>query len=215
MQALIIGAGNFGMTIATEMAAKKCEVVVIDNHAHKLDDIKDQVAQVIVGDATDKDLLAKFARNMDIVIVSLGEIIDASVLITHHLKELGVKRIIAKAASQDHGKILKIIGAHQVVFPERDEAIRLVQSLVAPDVLEVVRLSDDFNFVEVAVPKEFVSKSIQELDLRKKYGFQILAIKNPLTDTTKVMPPPDYKFQANDVMIILGDTSEMEELGKK
>ncbi|MCB9799127.1 MAG: TrkA family potassium uptake protein [Candidatus Omnitrophica bacterium] len=210
MQVLVIGAGNFGATVAVQMAAKKCEVVVIDNDSEKLAEIKDHVGQVIVGDATDKSLIEKFSKEMDVVVVSLGEIIDASILITHHLKEAGVKRIIAKAASRDHGQILKIIGATQVVFPERDEAIRLVTNLISPHVLDVVKLSEDLNLVEVAVPESFVGKSMRNMDLRKKYGIQILAIKNPLDGSTQVLPSPDYIFQADDIIIVIGELEGLD-----
>ncbi|PIQ85550.1 MAG: potassium uptake system protein [Candidatus Omnitrophica bacterium CG11_big_fil_rev_8_21_14_0_20_45_26] len=215
MKALVIGAGNFGATVAVEMAAKECEVVLIDIDQEKLDDLKDNVGQVVIGNAKDRDLLEKFARDMDVVVVSLGDIVDASVLVTHHLKDLGTKRIIAKAISDDHGKILKIIGAHQVVFPERDEAIRLVSSLVSPDVLDVVRLSEDKSVVEVAVPQEFIGKSIEALDLRNRYGFHVLAVKNPLKGNLKVVPEPKYQFQPDDVMIVVGEDDQITKLRQK
>ncbi len=215
MEALVIGAGNFGRTVAVEMAAKKCEVVVIDNDAETLDDIKDNVGQVIVGDATDKDLLDKFAKGMDIVIVALGGKIDASVLITHHLKELGVKRILAKATSEDHGKILKIVGAHQVIFPEKDEAVRLVRSIVFPDVLDLIRVSEQLGVVEIAAPEEFMGKAIGELELRKKYGIQILAVQNPLSGQSEILPKPDYVFRPDDIMVVLGIPDDLMKFEKK
>lgn len=204
MQALVIGAGNFGATVAVELGAKKSEVVVIDVDAGKLDDIKDQVGQVIVGDATDKDLLDKFAKDTDIVVVSLGERVDASVLIVHHLKEIGAKKIIAKASSSDHGKILKIVGADQVVFPEKDEAVRLVRNLVTPDVLDLIRLSDQIGVIEIAAPDRFIGKAISELDMRKKYGVQVLAVQNPLSGKSEILPNPAYVFQPDDIMVVLG-----------
>jgi len=215
MQVLVIGAGNFGATVAVEMAAKKCEVIVIDTKAEKLDDIKDLVGQVIVGDATDKDLLDKFAKDMDIVVVSLGTVVDASVLIVHHLKEMGTKRVIAKASSVDHGKILKIVGANKVVFPEKDEAIRLVRSLVYPDVLDLIRLSDQVGVVEIAVPESFTGKAIKDLELRKKYGVQVIAVQNPLSGKSEVLPGPAYVFKPDDIMVALGVPDDLIRLEKK
>jgi trk system potassium uptake protein TrkA len=215
MQALVIGAGNFGATVAAEMTAQKCEVVVIESNAERADDIKDKVSQVIVGDATDKDLLKKFAQDMDLAVISLGDRVDASVLITLHLKELGMRRIIAKVTSVDHGKILRILGAHQIVFPERDEAIRLVSSLVSPSVLDLVKISDDLNVVEIAVPDDFVNKSIANLNLRKKFGLQILAIKNSLDGKVNVSPPAEYTFRPDDVMIVIGDTGSLKRIEER
>jgi trk system potassium uptake protein len=215
MQALVIGAGNFGSTVAVEMAAKKNEVIVIDIDAEKLDDIKDRVGQVIVGDATDAHLLDKFSAGMDIIIVSLGERVDASVLIVHHLKEIGAKRIIAKATTVDHAKILKIVGATQVVNPEKDEAIRLVRSIVFPDVLDVIRLSDQVGVVEVAAPEGFIGKAIKDLELRKKYRLQVLAIQNPLSGKSEILPSPDYVFKADDIMVVLGVPDDLMKFEKK
>ncbi|OGW77780.1 MAG: hypothetical protein A2Z83_04225 [Omnitrophica bacterium GWA2_52_8] len=209
LQALVIGAGNFGATVALEMAAKGCEVVVIDNDHEHLDDLRDKVGRAILGDATDKMLLEKFVKGMDVVVVSLGEKVDASVLITHHLHEMGMKRIITKATSKDHGEILKIIGAHEVVFPERDEAIRLVSTLVSPNIVDMIKISEDFNVVEAAVPQEFIGKKIKDLDVRKKHGIQVLAIKNALSGKVNVLPDPAYAFQADDIMIVIGDPENL------
>lgn len=215
MQVLVVGAGNFGATVAQELGRKGCEVIVIDNDPQHADDIKDHVAQVIIGDATDKDLLLKFAKNVELAIVSLGEKVDASVLITHSLKEMGLRRIIAKATSVDHGKILKIIGATQVVFPERDEAVRLVTSLVTSNVLDFVKLSEEYNLVELAVPTEFLKKTIGELDLRRKYGFHIIALKNALDGTMKLLPDPEYAFRPDDIMVVIGDEAALDEIRKR
>ena len=211
-QALVIGAGNFGFTIAAELATKDCEVIVIEQNAERAQDIKDKVMQVVVADATHKDVLTKFGKGVDVAIVSLGDKVDSSILVTHFLKEIGVKRIIAKATSGDHAKVLKIVGATQTVFPERDEAMRLGTSLVTPDVLDLIHLSDEFNIVEIAVPDDFLKKSIKSLDLRKKFGFQILAIKNPLDGKVDILPAPDYQFRPDDVMVVIGDTASLERI---
>jgi len=215
MKALEIGAGSFGSNIATVMAEKRCEVVLIDMDENRLDDFKDKVHHAIVGDATDRSLLEKFVKDMDVAIISLGEKIDSSVLIALHLKELNCRRIIAKAASREHGKILKMIGVHQVVFPERDEARRLVNELVSPEIVDLMKLSEDLNIIEVAVPEEFIGKSVRELDLRQRYGLQLLATKNPLKNESKVLPAADYKFSPDDVMIVIGDSESLKKIRSK
>lgn len=210
--ALVIGAGNFGFTLATELAKRNRETVVIDTDPDKAQDIKHLVSRVIVADASDREVLEEFAKDADMAVVCLGEKVDSSILITHFLKEIGVKRIIAKATSVDHGKILKVIGANEVVFPERDEAIRLATSLVSTNVLDLFHISEEFNIVEIAVPKEFVGKTICELDLRKKYQLQILGVKNPLTGKVNLLPISDYLFQADDILIVVGDTSNLAKI---
>jgi len=210
--ALVIGAGNFGFTLATELAKRNRETVVIDTDPDKAQDIKHLVSRVIVADASDREVLEEFAKDADMAVVCLGEKVDSSILITHFLKEIGVKRIIAKATSVDHGKILKVIGANEVVFPERDEAIRLATSLVSTNVLDLFHISEEFNIVEIAVTKEFVGKTICELDLRKKYQLQILGVKNPLTGKVNLLPISDYLFQADDILIVVGDTSNLAKI---
>lgn len=211
---LVIGAGNFGFTLATELAKRNRETVVIDTDQAKAQDIKHLVSRVIVADASDRDVLEEFAKDADMAIVCLGEKVDSSILITHFLKELGVKRIIAKATSLDHGKILKIVGANEVVFPERDEAIRLAASLVSSSVLDLFHISEDLNIVEIAVPAEFLNKTIRELDFRRRFKLQILGVKNPMTGKVNLLPAADYAFQADDVLIVVGDTSALDKIEK-
>lgn len=212
--ALVIGAGNFGGTLAAELTSKNCEVTVIDVDHDRIQEIKDVVTAAVEADGTQKDVLQRFAVDVDIAVVSLGDKIDTSILATHFLKELGVKKIIAKAASVDHAKVLRIVGAAQVVLPEMDQARRLAASLVQPDILDYIKLSDEFNMVELAVPDDFIKKSIQDLDLRRKFGLQILAIKNPLTDDVRILPPADYAFRPDDVMIVIGDVQSLDKLRK-
>lgn len=209
---LIVGAGHFGYTLATELAERGPEVVVIDNDPNRAEEIKSKVTQVVVADGTSKEVLARFGHDADVAVVAMGERIDASILATHFLKEIGVKRLISKATSVDHGRVLKLVGATQVVFPERDEAIRLATSLVTPNLLEFMQLSDDFNIVEVAVPNDFINKSIEQLDLRKEYGLQILAVQNPLDGKINVLPAPTYAFKPDDVMIVIGDKDALQKI---
>lgn len=212
---LVIGAGSFGSTAAVALAHQNCEVIVIDINAQKLNLVKSEVAQVIVGDSTNKELLEKFALKMDMVLVSLGEIIDASILTVLHLKELKIKKIIAKATTLEQEKVLKLIGAHQIVNPERDEALRLAKQLVSPNILDLMNFTEQLQIVELVVPESFFGKTLIELDVRNKYDMQILAVRNPLTNKSVVMPRPDYSFQADDIIIVIGDTDKIEKLSPK
>lgn len=215
-QVAVIGIGSFGSTLAAQLAEKKCEVLAIDINREKVDDIKDKVTQAVVADASDRNTLIELGvKDCDVACVSLGEKVDVSILVTLQLKELGVKRIISKASSEIHGRALKLVGATEVIFPEKDEAIRLANSLVNPDVLEFVKVSDEFNIIELAAPQQFFNHTIQELQLRKKYGVQVLAIRNPLDGSVNVVPSPEYKFRPDDVLIVIGETQALEKFTER
>lgn len=211
-QVLVIGLGSFGQELVSEFIAKDTDLVVIETDKVKAQQIQDRVSKVIIADATNKDILAEYAKDVDCAIVCLGDRIDSSILITHLLKELGVKKIIAKASSHEHGEILKVVGAHEVVFPERDMAKRIATSLVAPDMLEFIKLSEDFNIVEIAAPDKFIKHTLRSLELRSKWGIDILAIRNPLTGKVQVMPPADYELKPDDILIVLGEADAIRKI---
>lgn len=212
-QILVVGAGSFGSTLAMKLAERKCEVTVIDNDREKIQDIKDKVTQAIFADASDKHVLQQLGvKDVDVACVSLGERVDVSILVTLFLKELGVKRIIVKASSDDHKRALMLVGATQVVQPEKDEAERLSNSLVSPDVLEYLKVSDEFNIAEIAAQDEFFGKSLRDLKLRSKFGLQVLAIKNPLDGSVHMVPSPDYKIRPDDVLIVMGESQAIQKL---
>lgn len=215
-QVVVIGLGSFGSILAAALAEKKCHVLAVDSDREKIQDIKDKVTQAVVADASDREALEELGvKDFDVACVCVGEKIDVSILVTLHLKELGVKRIIAKATSDAHGRALTHVGATEIIFPEKDEAIHLANSLVTPDVLEMIRVSEEFNIVEVAAPEEFYQKSLKDLQLRKKYGIQVIATRNPLDGSVNVAPSPDYKIRPDDVLIVLGETQALEKFGQR
>ena len=209
---LITGLGHFGYSLVNELVNSPIGVIVIEEDQERADLVKDVVGQVIVANAANKDLLLKFAHNIDCAIVCISEKIDSSVLITYHLKAIGIKKIIAKATTTDHGEILKSIGADEIIYPEEEVAKRIARNLISPDILDVIKVSDEFDIIELPVPEKFFMKTISELQLRNKYRIDILAIKNPLTNQTKIMPPPDYKFSPDDVMIFIGASDSTNKL---
>lgn len=213
-QIAVIGLGNFGMTLATKLAEKKCQVLAVDVDKEKVQDVKDKVTQAVVADASERAALEELRiKDYDVACVSLGEKVDTSLLVTLHLKELGVKRIITKATSDAHGRALELVGATEIIFPEKDAAVRLASSLITPDVIDMIKVSEDFNIIEVAAPEQFYQKSLKETQLRKKYGIQVLAIRNPLDGSVNVVPSPDYKIRPDDVLIVIGETQALEKLG--
>lgn len=213
---VIIGTGNFGGTLATELSQRGCEVVVIDRDRNKIQDLKDKVTQAVVADAVDKGSLEELGvKDADAVVVSMGDRVEASVLITLYLKELGAKRIVAKANSQDHGKLLRAVGANEIVLPEQDQAIRLASNLLTPNVLDLLEIGGDYSIIEFEAPTSFYSKSLSDLALRREYGVQILAVSNPLSEKPMPLPYGDYVVRPDDVFIIMGENKKLEHLQKK
>jgi trk system potassium uptake protein TrkA len=146
------------------------------------------------------------------VIVSLGDRIDASVLVTLYLKELGVEEIIAKATTEDHGKILDRIGATTVVFPEREIAFRLARSLENVNVLDAIPLSPGVSILEFGPPNSFLGKSLKELDLRNRYGIQIVVIKELVPENLVIVPHPDHKIKESDILVGIGKDEDFQKL---
>ncbi len=213
--ALIIGLGQFGLTLVEELSKKGWELIVIDNDQEKAQQVKDLAHQIIITDAANKEILKKFATQVEMTIVCSGEKIDNSVLITYYLKEIGVKRILAKASSKEHGEILKAVGADEILFPERETAQRLALSLTSPDIMEIIKLSNNFDIVEASAPDSFIGKTIKELALRNKYQIDVLAIKNALTGNLIIMPPAEHKFNPDDIMVVIGGIESIEKLNLK
>jgi len=174
----VIGLGNFGFHAAKALYEDRHEVVAIDTDKARVQAIDAFSTEAVVLDATEKDALKALGlEHMDAVIVSTGTKISTSILICLHLQEQGVKKILAKALDEDHGKILKRVGATEIIHPEKDMAIRVARGLSRPNVLDFIPLAEDFDLVQVAPPKEFVGSSLRELNLRSKYNVHVIAIK--------------------------------------
>lgn len=209
----IIGLSNFGFYISKYLAQHGFEVMAMDADESKIEKVKHFVPKAIIIDATDKDALESLGIvDFDVVIVSLGDRIDASVLVTLYLKELGVKEIIAKASTEDHGKILDRIGATTVVFPEREVAFRLARSLENVNVLDAIPLSPGVSILEFGPPISFLGKSLKELDLRNRYGIQVVVIKELVPENIVIVPHPDHKIKESDVLVGIGKDEDFQKL---
>lgn len=213
-QFVVIGLGNFGYNVAVRLAQIGHEVLAIDSSDERIDDIKDHVTQAVVADAKDKAALSDLITNaMSAAVVSLGDDIEASVLCVLYLKEIGVKRIIGKATSVDHGKILEAIGTAEVIYPERDAAVRLAEKLNAPtSVLDYIELSPEYGIVDVATPDDFVGKTLKMLHLPKEHGVLVIAVRNVLKNDIQIMPSADYKFEPDSVVTVIGKYENLNKL---
>ena len=213
-QFVVIGLGNFGFTVASRLAQIGHQVLAADSNAVRVEHIKDAVTQAVVIDAKDKNALAEVVSDaIDAAVVGLGDSVEASLLCVLYLKELGVKRIIAKASSDDHGRILESIGTSEVIYPERDSALRLAEKLNAPtSVIDYIELSPDYSIIDVATPDDFVGKTLKQLQLPKKQGILVIAVRNVMKDGIQLLPPADYVFEPDSIMTVIGRYEDLNKL---
>jgi trk system potassium uptake protein len=218
-QFAVIGLGRFGSSVAKTLSEKGYQVLAIDIADDKVQDYSEIVAQAVCVDATDeKALKAVGVDSVDVVIVSVGNNIEASVLITLVLKEMGIKEVVAKAVTEEQGKVLEKVGADKIVFPERDMGIRVANSLTSPKVSEHIDLSSNVSIIEIKAPKDFVGKSLKLLSVRVKYGLNIVAIKSTDdvgAESINPTPEADYKIKALDKLMVVGPNENIEKLKQK
>lgn len=212
-QFAIIGIGNFGYYLATHLYEKGYEVLAIDKDANRVQEIKDGVSQAIVADATNRKILEPLGiKEMDAVVVCIGSVLSDSILVTLNLKDAGVKRILAKAISDAHGRILQKIGASEVFFPERDLAISLAERLHNPNMLDYLPFLEGYSIIELAPSKKFTGKTLRELDLINRYGVQIIAIKELIPERLNLIPTGNSIMKDSDILVLLGSNEGLEKL---
>ncbi|MBM3285009.1 MAG: TrkA family potassium uptake protein [Candidatus Aminicenantes bacterium] len=209
----IIGLGSFGSNIARTLYTKGHEVLAIDRDREKIEEAKSFSSHAVLMDSADKESLeAVGIKEMDIVVVSLGPEMEASILSVLHLHELGIKRIVAKALTEDHAKILDAVGATEVIYPEKDMAIRTALRLTNPNVLECLPLMSGVSIQEIAPPEKFIGKSLKQLGLRNKYGVEVIAVRELVPERTIYVPGADFVIKDSDVLIVMGDEKQLEKL---
>ena len=209
----VIGLGNFGFNVAKTLHENGHEVVGIDRNKERAQRLQRYSSQTIIADATDKSILETVGfKDMDAVVVSLGDDLSSSILVTLFLRDTGVKNIIVKIMSEDHGRALEKIGATEIVFPERDTAVKLAKSLSSPNILDYLPLSPEYSIMEVAPPKEFIGKSLAQLHLRSKFNVSVIAVKELIPDRMTINPTADFVVKDSDILIVLGKRKDIEKL---
>jgi trk system potassium uptake protein TrkA len=212
----VIGLGTFGFHVAKTLYQEGHDVLGIDKDKEKVQKAKEFVTQAVMIDATNKENLKTLdLEKMDAVIVSTGELISHSILITLYLKELKVENILVKAVSEDHGSVLEKIGASDTIFPERDTAIKLAKNLSTPNILDYLPLAEDYAIAEWAPAKEVIGKSLAQSELRTNYHIQVMAIREVLPGRTVLAPGPDFIIKDTDILIIMGRQKDIEQLKGK
>ena len=225
-QFAVIGLGRFGSSVAKTLSEKGKDVIGIDSSEQIVQDMSEVLSQSVCADARDdKALKALGIQNIDVVIVAIGDL-EASILITLTLKEMGIKEIVAKAVTEDHKKVLEKIGATRIVMPERDMGQRMANVLITPKVLDHINLSADSSIVEIVSPPDFVGKSLRELEIRVRYGVNVIAIKRITKSLSakgeakeeekiEVAPQADEIIKAKDILVIIGANDKIEKLKRK
>lgn len=212
-QVAVIGLGRFGFHVARHAFLEGHQVLAISNDPHSVQEIKDSCDRAVVVDATDRERLEALGlADFDVVVVSLGERVDASAIIVLHLREMKVRRIIAKAGAREHGRLLELIGAHEVVYPEREMAQRLARRLRDRNLVDFVPLGGNHGIEEIELPAEWAGRTLADLRLRNVYGIQVLARVEPRTGNVVVNPDPGIPLAAGDRLVVLGTNADLARL---
>lgn len=208
-QFVVIGLGRFGASVAKTLYGLGNDVLAIDMDEDLVQEISDNVTHAVQVDATDENALRSLGiRNFDVAVVTIGANIQASVMVTLLVKELGVKYIIAKGNSDLHAKVLYKIGADKVVLPEKDMGVRVAHNLVSDSILDYIELSQDYSIMEISTLSEWQGKKLNELDLRKKYGINVVAIKKE--QSVNISPLADETIEKGDIVVAIGAADELK-----
>lgn len=211
---VVIGLGRFGGSIVRELNALDMDVMAIDSNEDRVDEYSDIATHAVVADTTDEAVMKSLGiRNFDQVIVAIGENIQTSTLTTLILKELGVKKVIAKAQNDYHAKILNKIGADLVVHPERDMGRRIAHNIASASVLDYLELADEYSIVEAKANERIAGQTIVDLDIRANFGINIIAIKRD--KDVIISPDPNMNIELGDILIMIGHDNDLNRFEKK
>jgi len=215
-QFAVIGLGRFGAEVARTLSKKGLETIAVDRNEARVKDVADFVTVAVQLDATDERALREAGvQNADVAVVSIGENIEASILVVMTLKDLGIKDIVAKAASELHGRILKQLGIKKVVHPERDMAQKVAYGLMRADVLELIELSPEYSIVEFEAPAFVQNMSIADVNIRAKHGITIIAIRRQGGEGAEkeiwnINPNPSDVILRDDILVVLGSNADIQ-----
>lgn len=210
-QFAVIGLGRFGSSLARTLAKMGYEVLAVDNDENRVEELAEAVTHTVQANALDEAVIRSLGlRNFDVVVVAIGQDIQSNILVTVMLKETGVKKVVAKAATELHGKVLQKIGADIVVFPERDMGERVARWLVSNNIIDQINLSPDYSLVELVAPSDLVGKNLIESGLRKKYGITVLAIRRG--NEFIISPEPGQEIREGDILIVIGGNEKLKVL---
>ncbi|RRN67104.1 TrkA family potassium uptake protein [Peribacillus simplex] len=204
----VVGLGRFGTSVARRLQEAGHDVLGIDVNEERVEDAGSYVTHAVVADTTEEQTLKEVGiRNFDCVIVAIGSDMQSSILTVLLLKELGVKKVIAKAIGKQHGQVLDKVGADWIIFPERDMGERVANQLLSPNLLNYIELSKKYNIEEILIPSRMAEKSLRELDIRAKYNISAIAIVRG--GDIIISPSPDQIIHKGDLLVVIGEKEEL------
>ena len=210
---VVIGLGIFGFNIAKDLYENGIEVIAIDKNKEVIQKIRNFSTKAVLADGTDKEVIDSIGmQEDDVVIISFGEDLAASTLITLHLKEMKVKHIIVKAPNEEHKHVLEKVGATEVIIPEKEMADKVAKSLISPNVLDYLPLSKDYTICELVPPASFMGKTIGDLHLRSKHHIEVIAVREILPDRLTMVPRADFIVKDSDVLVVIGKEEDIQKI---
>ncbi|MCY6356395.1 potassium channel family protein [Clostridium sp. ZS2-4] len=210
-QFVVIGLGRFGSSIAKTLYSLGNDVLAIDADEDVIQNIADSVTHAVQADATDENTLRTLGiSNFDVAVITIGSNVQASIMAALLAKDLGVKYILTKAHNELHAKVLKKIGVDRVIFPERDMGVRVAHNLVSTNILDYIELSSDYSIAEIASPEDWYGKTLNQLNMRSKYGINIMAIKK--NNEVNISPSADDTVEQGDIIVAMGGIEELNKL---
>lgn len=210
---LVIGAGRFGTSVATALYELGHHVMVVDEDESIIQQISSQVTDAVTADITSEaSLKAIGVRDFDAVVLAIGANTQSSIMAAILLTEMEARYIIAKADSELHGKVLQKIGVNQVVYPERDTGHKLAHSLIAPTFIDMIELSDEYSVVEVKAPEDMVGKTLLDVDLRARFGINVIALRRNHGQKTVISPTAEDTIEAEDIIVAIGKNKSLQKI---
>ena len=210
---VMLGMGTFGTALARRLAVNGCQVIGVDSRRDRLEAVKNEIHECVIGDATDREVLENLPlRDASAVFISLGETISRSLLATLHVKELGARQVVVKGVTKEHGKILEHLGAYRVVFPEEEVAKQLADKMTWPNVLDFLPIDPEYSVAEVAMPSSLSGRTLAEADLRNQIGVQVMGIKDVLSGKLDMFPDGRRQLLEDQVLLVVGRAEELQAL---
>ena len=210
---VVIGLGIFGFNIVRELFAGGFEVIAVDKNKEAVQRVRDCSTKAIQADGTDRDIMEEIGiQEDDVVIISFGEDLAAATLTTLHLKQMKVKTIIVKAPNEEHKLILEKVGATEVMIPEKEIAHKVARSLMSPNIIDCLPLSDEYMIFEMAPPNSFLGKTIAQLQLRSRYHIDVIAIRDVVSDKLQMIPPAGFVIKDGEVLVVVGKEKDIQQI---
>lgn len=213
-QYAVFGLGSFGESVAVTLQELGCEVVVVDNHMERIENISPYVSYAVQADIEDPEVIRSLgARNLNGVVVAVADDMEASIMATLVSKEIGVPYVLAKAKNDLHAKVLKKIGADSIIFPEKEIGQSVARNLVSGEFVDWISLSPDYSITEIAVPEKWIGKSLSEIDVRRTKDVNVVGVR--IGEKIQVTIDPEEPLQKEMMLIMIGSNEALEKFGEK